>query len=325
MLDIALAHSLETLFPPENRFDANETAHLDRQLRHVLSRVQDVKYAALKAAALIPVSSEVHEGAKTFSYYQWDLVGIAKLIAKKGTDLPRVDAFATEHVAKVYQLGNEFAYDTDDLRAAALSGSMLPMQRAEAARRAHSRKVEDMAALGDTDVGTTGLLNNPNVSVDTAPATGTGSSPLWSTKTPALVLADLHFISRQPHENSGEAFDADVMLLPTAHYNYIHDTGMGDSSGDTILTRFRKQSGRITQVVSWNKLALADAAGTGPRIMVYKRDPEVLQLHLPMGFRALPPQPRGLELVVPCESKIGGVSWYYPLAAAYMDGIGAAP
>ena len=51
----------------------------------------------------------------------------------------------------------------------------------------------------------------------------------------------------------------------------------------------------------------ADAAGTGPRMLTYQRDPEILELIIPQDFEQFPPQARNLAFVVPCHARIGGV------------------
>ena len=40
-----------------------------------------------------------------------------------------------------------------------------------------------------------------------------------------------------------------------------------------------------------------------------------------MPFFQYPAQARGLELIVPCESRMGGVSIYYPLSALIAVGV----
>ena len=72
---------------------------------------------------------------------------------------------------------------------------------------------------------------------------------------------------------------------------------------------------------SWYKLNTADAAGTGPRALFYKRSPEVLELVIPQDFEQLPPQAKNLAFVVPCHARCGGVVVRYPVAMLYLDGI----
>ena len=106
-------------------------------------------------------------------------------------------------------------------------------------------------------------------------------------------------------------------------YNRFASTRIS-TTGDTHTTAmqaFLQSNPYITRIESWNKLALADAAGTGPRAVCYKRDPEVLELVIPQEYEELPPQPKGFMYDIPCHARCGGVVVYYPLAMAYMDGL----
>lgn len=56
-------------------------------------------------------------------------------------------------------------------------------------------------------------------------------------------------------------------------------------------------------------------------MVCYRRSPDALEAIVPQEFEQFPAQERGLEFVVPCHAKCGGVVLYYPLSMAYGDGI----
>lgn len=76
----------------------------------------------------------------------------------------------------------------------------------------------------------------------------------------------------------------------------------------------------VTEIEAWDQLALADAAGTGPRIVAYHKDPEVLSLEIPQEYEQLPPQPVSLSFVINTHARCAGVLIPFPLGVAYMDG-----
>ena len=47
---------------------------------------------------------------------------------------------------------------------------------------------------------------------------------------------------------------------------------------------------------------------------------EVVTLEIPQEFEQFAPQVEGMEYQIPCHARIGGVAWYYPLAAVAADG-----
>jgi hypothetical protein len=60
------------------------------------------------------------------------------------------------------------------------------------------------------------------------------------------------------------------------------------------------------------------------RMIVYKRDPQVLKMHIPMPHRFLPPwQTAPLVFTVPGIFRLGGLEIRRPSAVRYVDGISA--
>lgn len=306
------------------RLDAKFTAALDQQLEFVKAQTYDVQYPQMKARRLFPVSNEADSGAETITYWQWDEYGMAQIISNYADDLPMVDALAEKFSVPVHSLGDAYQYSVQDLRRSAMSGNQLDVRRARAARRGVELKLEDLAAIGDAKGKLKGALNHPNIPVLTAANDGTATE--WVTgratpKTAALIQKDIHDCVDSVRTTTLEVWSPDTVLLSTTEFGYISQTPVGADNQTTILRSFLANSPYVTNVDSWYKLNTADAAGTGPRMMVYPRDPEVMTFEIPQEFEQFPPQARNLAFVVPCHARVGGIILYYPLAAVYMDGI----
>ena len=119
------------------RFDANESMFFARQLESIKAQTYDVKRANLNALQLMPVSTDVPEGATTITYRQYDTVGMAKVIANYANDLPRADVTGKEFTSNIRSIGNAFGYNTQEIRSAIFAGVNLPARKAMAATRAH--------------------------------------------------------------------------------------------------------------------------------------------------------------------------------------------
>ena len=323
----SLQHKLDCvhqLMTGVDRLDANETAVLARQLEQTLSKEMERRYTPLRALLFFPLSTELDPGTETWRYEMWDEMGMAKIISNYADDLPLVDIKSEEFFGRVQSLGDAYQYSRQDLRRAAKTGRPLNQRKRRAARRAYDRKVDDIASTGDAAAGLPGFLNHKNIPIIAAadPASGSDTSFTGGDKTPKEIVLDLNRLARTPFSNTNENWDADALLLPPTELDYIRETPYGtEENSDSILTVFLKNNGRIRNVDSWSKLATADAAGTGPRAAVYRRDPEVVELHLPMPFTEHEPQVKNLAFVVPCEGRIAGIFLYEPLACAFMDGI----
>jgi hypothetical protein len=296
------------------RMDDAETAVLARQLEYIKAQTYDVLYSKLKAREFIPVSNEVPEGAESMIYRQWDETGSAKLISEYADDLPLVDALAREFVVTFTDLGNAYQWTVRDLKRAAFAGVPLDAKKAQAARNAIDRKIDDIAAFGVPEKNLPGFLNHPNVP-EIAAVNGDWLNPAT---TADQILADLFHLEQQIITQSKELHEPDTLLLPVAHYGKIATTSYGANSDRTILQYFLSNAQSIRNVDRWNKL---DEAGDSdaPRAVAYVRSPEVVEFQIPTEFEQLPPQQKNTAYVVNCLARVGGVLFYRPLGAGYMD------
>jgi len=299
--------------------DANESIFFARELEAVKTKSYDVQYAELKARKLIPVSFDAGPGAETIKYEQYDQVGMAKIIANYANDLPRADVKGKEFISVVRSLGASFGYNVQEVRAAKMAGKPLEQRRANAAKRAIMQLENTIAFSGDTSHNLGGLLNAANITEVTIPADGTGASKLWSTKTPDLILRDMNLVANTPSVLTKMVEQPDTMLLPVAQFNYIASTARSANSDKTILKYFLENNPYIKAVEPLNELAAYYGGDDG--MFVYHRSPEKVTLEVPQDFEQFPEQEQGLEFVVPCHARAGGVIVYYPLSMAFGKGI----
>jgi hypothetical protein len=298
------------------RVDDGETAILARQLEYIKAQAFDVLFSKLKSRDFIPISNEVPEGAESMIYRMWDEVGSAKLISNYADDLPLVDALAREFQVTFTDIGNAYSWSHRDLKRAAMSGIPLDAKKAQSARNAIERQIDAIAAFGVTEKSLPGFLNHPNVPVIPA-ITGAWLNPLTTAQ---QILDDLFALEQQVINQTQEVHEADTLLLPTAHYGKIATTPFGANSDRTILQYFLANAQTIRNVDRWNRLATAGLGGIA-RALAYVRSPECLEFQIPTEFEQLPPQTKNLSWIVNCIARVGGVVFYRPLSACYMDGI----
>lgn len=300
------------------RADAGETAAFARQLEYVKTETYDVKYLNAIARELIPVDGSVPSGAMSFVWYSWDWRGMAKIVANYADDLPKVQILGKQNVQGIHSIATSYDYSIQDVRAAAMSGLPLDATKAKAVRRAVENKIENIAAKGDSAAGLPGLLNNAAIPV----LTTTELVGDWATTaTSAEILADLHLIGNYVNTVTKGVHSATTLVLPTSLFNVIATRSYSTMVPDTILDVFKRSSPYIKEVRQWHFLDTADSAGTGPRVLAYEKNPEVLQLVIPQEFEQFPPQPKNLAFDVPCHARIGGVVIRYPLALVYADDV----
>ncbi len=301
------------------RFDANESVFFARQLEHIKGRTYDIKRANLSALTLMPVSTEVPEGATTHTYRQFDTVGMAKVIANYANDMPRADVVGKEFTTPIRSIGNSYGYNVQEVRSAQYAGVNLDARKATAATRAQQEKINALAFAGDADHGLPGLLNNSNVPEVTIAADGTGSSKAFSTKTADKIVRDINALINKVISQSKGVHRATEVWLPIDQYALIASTQNSTASDTTILAFLQS----VHPGVTFKQVVELDGAGAGgaDRMYAIENMMDNWALEIPMMIKQYAPQQQGLEFVVPVESRFAGVTIYYPLAFAFADGI----
>lgn len=308
------------------RHDAGETFFFARELEYIKSKSYDIEFPEMKAFKHLPISTEAGEGAQAITYAQFEEVGLARIIESYADDLPRADIRGKEYTSQVKSVGCSYGYSVQEIRAAIFVGRSLTQRQANAARRANDQKINRLAWFGDTVYNILGIINTPNIPAYLVPADGVGASTLWVDKTPDQILRDLNLITNSIVALTKGVEMPNTVLLPVAQYTLIASTPRSATSDTTILEYFIQNNPFIT-TVDW----VPELVGAGieppngglgsDMFIVYDKNPDKLTMEIPMPFTQYPPQERGLEFVVPCESRYGGVITYYPLSLAFGEGI----
>jgi hypothetical protein len=288
---------------------------LERQLEYIRPQIFEVAYADIKYPTLLPVTSEAGQGAQTFTYRIMDSTGEFKLLADAADDLPRSDISQVEKSINIRSFGGSFGYTVQELRAAQMANIALEQRRASAVRRAYEEKVEAVAMFGESTVGLAGFFNNSTVDVIAA--------DYWFTTTTSgtsqEMLELLNYGVTAIINGSNMKEQPDTILMAYEDYNKISTTRNSDSSDVTVLEYFLRTNPYIRNVEPINQLDADNSVLNTNRMVVYKRDPEKVQLHIPQPLELFPPQQRGLEFIVPAHARVGGVALYYPKSVIYVQ------
>lgn len=118
--------------------------------------------------------------------------GEAKFLSLTADDFPTLDLNAQQIEMQAVSIGIAVTYDYNDYRNSngGAIGSLL-REKIERATKFVFRKHEEVLAYGSALHNVYGIFTNPYVTVQEAPATGTGSTTAWANKTNDLKLADI--------------------------------------------------------------------------------------------------------------------------------------
>jgi hypothetical protein len=287
---------------------------LERQLEYIRPQVFETVYADIKYPTILPVTAEAGNGAQTFTYRIMDSTGEFKLIADAADDLPRADISQTEKSIVFRSFGGSFGYTVQELRAAQMANIALEQRRAAAVRRAYEEKAEEVAMFGEASANLPGFFNNATVDVLQANKWFTDSG------TTAQEMLELLNYGVTAIVNSTQMKEQpDTILMPYEDFRVISTQRNSDSSDVTVLEYFLRTNPFIRNIEPILQLDKDNSTLSTNRMVVYKRDPQKVQLHIPQPLELFPPQQRGLEFIVPAHARLGGVALYFPKSVIYVQ------
>lgn len=293
---------------------AVSTAFIAQELEFVKSQLFDVKKVALKARTFIPVSHDVNPGAEVVAYDSYDTIGEAKIVEDYAKDFPRVDAEKKRLRDTIFEIGASYGWTFQDLRAIAMSGSRLNLERAMQARRAIEAKLDKLAALGATERGGTGFVNNADVVLF-------GTALSWSLATSGRTIkANLNALVQKVITDSKETHIPDTLLLPPKAFAVANEVTYSDQVETSALKSFLQDSPYIRRVDQWTRLEAAGADGVKDRIVAYQMANDCMELEIPMEYEETAPEIRGKEFIVHASLRSAGTIVRRPLAMKYADG-----
>lgn len=298
------------------------------QTAYIESEVYQTQYPEIIYQQLIPIDSSAGEYAKSITYFSLDRVGQAQWLNNAATDMPYADINRNKFEQGIEMAGIGYTYNLEEIGVAmSISPPInLGAERAEAARFAYEMFMDNHAYRGSPAKNVTGLFNNPTVTVVTA-ATGASGSSHWSVKTADEIIGDVQNALTGVYEGSLTVEMADTVLLPIGEMQRLANVRVPNTYGNALdyLAKYNIYTHTTGAPLIIRSLLGLDSAGAdgGGRMIVYRRDPRVLKLHIPMPHRFLPVfQRSAIQFDIPGIFRVGSVEVRRPGAMRYVDGIG---
>ena len=189
-------------------------------------------------------------------------------------------------------------------------------------RMTYDKHMDENAYVGFATYGTTGLVNNADVTINTA----TGN---FSALTPDQILADINDAILDAWEAAGYDLDAipNHIIMPYEQYNYLATTRIGQLAEKTILTfllenNVAKQNGADLYIgaTSWCK-----GAGTGnvDRMVVYCNKERFIAMDelVPLTRAMTTPNAERFSYDTAYAGNVSEVEVFYTEPIRYVDGI----
>ncbi len=255
----------------------NQLENLDKRLYEPLVSISWGRDIKLRPG--ITMSNE------STSFIQSAFAGIGSLqnttgnmpwISAETTAIPGVSVNGQKVVLPLRLLAREVSYTSVELERSQLTGQPIDVQKLDALNQLYQMNTDQMVYVGSSDVGATGLLNNAGVTASTV-ANGISGSPLWTSKTPDEILADVNAELELVWAASGYAVCPSKLLLPPLQFSYIASQKVS-SAGNVSILKFLKENS-IALSVNGKELDIQPVkwlpglgAGSTDRMVAYTND-----------------------------------------------------
>jgi hypothetical protein len=299
---------------------------LTSQVSYIEPLVYKIQYPDILYRQLIPIDTSAPEWAKSITFFSSDKFGAAQWFNHMADDIPVADTRRNVFEHGVEMAGIGYRYTLEELGQASMINMNLTADRAEAARRASEEFIDNATLRGDTVKGWKGLFNDAAITIQTIPADGTGSSTTFASKTPSQIMRDINAALTGIWSSTQTIEMADTILWPLAVSTYLGSTQMPNTT--MTLWSWIQQNNQYTQTTGQPIFMRAvrglDTAGAGgiTRAVFYRRDPQILKVHIPMPHRFLPVFQSGpIKFDIPGIFRFGGLEIRRPGSVRYMDGV----
>jgi hypothetical protein len=225
----------------------------------------------------------------------------------------------------LYLWGLEIKYTIPELVSSQKLGRPVDAQKFDALRLKHQMDIDEQVYIGDTTFNQPGLLNYTGVGTITNAPNGGAGSPLWTTKTPDEILADVNQLLTSVWTASGWAVMPRKLLLPPTNFGYLVSTKVSTAGERSILAFLKENSLSMTangvpldiQPVKW---AIGRGVGGTNRMCAYTQD--IDRVRFPMvPLQRTPLEYRSIYQLCTYFGRLGVMEFVYPETVGYMDGI----
>lgn len=226
----------------------------------------------------------------------------------------------------------ELKFTILELESAARMGRPIDDQKYESLKFKHQMDVDAQVYAGDRDTGDTGLVNNAAVTNISNVPNGALGSPLWTSKTPGEILADVNALIQSTWAASGWAVMPSRVGLPPSQYGYISTQPSGVAANQSILKYLLENNvlnatGKGTlEIVPMKWLIGAGVGGTigvtgtVDRMMIYTKRKDYVRYPMTLLQRT-PVQYDSIYHKSTYYCRLGVVEVVYPETIGYRDGL----
>lgn len=293
-------------------------------LQAIRAQVEEILYTETRYTEMVPIVTNIPEGAKSYSYRVVDHFGSGKFIDADGGNVATA-ATSLRNVPYILNYGGIAAkWSLEDLRAAAFGGVALDSEELKAATEGAIDHIEQVCFTGDSARSIEGLVNSTAV-------TATGSAKAISAMTADEMVAFIQTGVVGIIENSNEIFGRNlrmgdfVIYAPISQADKLLTTKLS-TNADKSVWDYAMTNNAWTRLYSNSPLSLKPlqeltGAGDGStdRIIFALKHERVYEFAVPFGPRMANTVPQLFGVEAGMEYKISGLNIKRPAGMRYYD------
>lgn len=250
------------------------------------------------------------------------------IVGESTNAVPVIQANMNKNMFKTLTWMNILKVKFIDLQKSKQIGRNLEDLLNKGLRLNYNKTLDHNVYLGFTEFGTTGLLNDPNVT-QASVATGSGGYTAWSTKYPDEILDDIDTAilagwTASEYDDSGMP---NHILIPPAQYALINRRKVSGAADKTILSFLLENNiaAKRNKPLNIEPCRWCAGAGSGStdRMMTYVNDEDKVYFDITVPNTRAMTQPDILQAayLTLYAAQFGPVKFHYYQPVRYYDGI----
>jgi len=244
------------------------------------------------------------------------------------TNIPVMQADIGKDIYKVFTWGNILKIPFVDQAKLQNIGRSLDEILDKGIRLNYNKTVDQNVYTGFTEAGTTGIINDANVTAASV-ANGAAGTSAWNTKTPDEILNDINQLiidgwAASEYDLSGMP---NHILIPPSQYAYIVGTKVSTAGNVSILefllnNNIGKNQG-VELVIAPSRWCIGAGTGGTDRMVAYVNDEDKLYFDLTVPCSRVMTQPvvSDMAYLTAYAAQIGVIKFLYLQPPRYGDGI----
>lgn len=306
------------------RNDEQEMAQfLNEELKAKDPRTFTELYAGLQTRNFIPKIPGIDPTDRTYEYEVWSTTGEAKFVGEHARDLPLIEVGRRPVSSGLTPIAAKMRWSVSAIRAAMRLGKPIEEMTVRAASTSIMRKIDRLGAVGDAQLGVTGLANDASILANNSVSAQNnwGSTPTdWLASLNKLVAETRDRLEQAAmiHEDV-PAFGQFRVILPPTEFYQVMTTPLSANISRSVGQVFLENNARwVSGLDEWSVLQTIHAGGK-PRALCLPVDPMALGFPIAENeFVREPAQFVGLDVEVPVWTTAGAPALRYKVAMSYM-------